>query len=134
MTGKRVTDHPILGKIEEQERITFTFDENQLQGYKGDTIASALLANGIRSLREHEESGSPRGIYCNIGHCYECRVTVNGNVGVRACLTELKDGMVVNSSKKQPHPLKKKHPDDELPSTYQKAIDKGLLKGVGRDV
>ncbi|WRU97601.1 2Fe-2S iron-sulfur cluster-binding protein [Priestia filamentosa] len=36
-------------------------------------------------------------MYCNIGHCYECRVSVNGQQGVRACVTPLKEGMIIES-------------------------------------
>lgn len=107
--NNRITDHPILGKLENRMPVSFKFDGKEYQGYEGETIASALLAGGIRTLRVHEESGTPRGIYCNIGHCYECRVTVNGIPGVRACLTEITADMVVESGKLYPSPLKKGH-------------------------
>ncbi|MBO0995167.1 (2Fe-2S)-binding protein [Bacillus sp. SD088] len=103
----RILDHPVLAKIEEQPEITFIFNNQKFTARKGETLAAALLANGIRRLREHEESGAPRGIYCNIGHCYECRLTVNGKTGVRACLTLVKEGMVAESIMKLPTPLKK---------------------------
>src|SRR5690625_7923387 len=88
MTSKRIVDHPVLDKLQIGEKITFTYDGKELFGYENDTIASALLANGIRTLRYHEASGTPRGIYCNIGHCFECRVTVNGvsnEIGRASC-------------------------------------------------
>lgn len=112
----RILEHPILGRLKDRPKITFTFDEQKIEAYQGDTIASALLAQGIRTLRVHEESGSPRGIYCNIGHCYECRVTVDGVSGVRACLVEVKEDMVVKSGQVLPTPLKKE--TEELPRTY----------------
>ena len=87
-------------------------------GYEGDTIASALLANGIRKLRVHEESGNPRGIYCNIGHCFECRLTVDQEPGVRACLTQLQENMVIESGKRLPAPLKSERNRDDLPRNY----------------
>lgn len=108
--------HPVLGSLRERKKITFKFDGQTYEGYENDTIASALLANGIRTLRQHEESGTPRGIYCNIGHCYECRVTVDGVTNVRACLTPIREGMDIESGKVQPSPLS---PDNEtLPRTY----------------
>lgn len=114
--SNRIMDHPVLGKIDEREKITFTFDGQTYEGYENDTIASALLANGIRTLRKHEESGSPRGIYCNIGHCYECRVTVDGVSNVRACLTPITQNMNIESGKVQPHPLSPEN--EQLPRTY----------------
>lgn len=116
MTSRRIIDHPVLGKLADKKKVTFQFDGQTLEGYENDTIASALLANGIRTLRQHEESGAPRGIYCNIGHCFECRVTVDNASNVRACLTPIKENMVIVSGKKQPTPL---HPDNEVfPRTY----------------
>lgn len=118
MNDNRIVEHPILGKLSDKESVNFTFDGIKYTGYAGDTIASALLANGIRTLRVHEETGTPRGIYCNIGHCYECRVTIDGQPGIRACLTEIKAEMQVERGKIQPHPLKKTEDDNELPRTY----------------
>lgn len=98
--SQRITDHPVLGKLDESETITFTFNDVEYTALKHESIAAALLANGIRTLRHHEESGTPRGIYCNIGHCFECRVTVNGVQGERACLTPVEQGMNVVSGGK----------------------------------
>jgi|SRR5690625_159429 len=118
MTSKRIVDHPVLDKLQIGEKITFTYDGKELFGYENDTIASALLANGIRTLRYHEASGTPRGIYCNIGHCFECRVTVNGVSNVRACLTPIQPNMVVESGDVQPSPLDPNQ-EGEPPKTYQ---------------
>lgn len=109
----RITDHPILGKLDESKTISFTFNDKQYKGLKNESIASALLANEIRVLRKHEESGSTRGIYCNIGHCYECRVTVNGEQGIRACLTPLRENMVIASGEKLLTSVKDWRPDNE---------------------
>lgn len=118
MMTNRIVNHPVLGKLEERKVIQFTFDGKQFSGCEGDTVASALWANGVKKLRVHEESGQPRGLYCNIGHCFECRVTVNGQPGVRACLTKIEENMVIESGKQLPTPLKKKGPGDHLPRTY----------------
>ena len=120
--NRRIVDHPVLGKLSDRKEITFTFDGQTYTGYEGDTIASALLANGVRTLRVHEESGKPRGIYCNIGHCFECRVNVNDEAGVRACLTEVKDNMVVKSGRVLPSPLVSTE-HDTLPRTYAEFVE-----------
>lgn len=126
MNNNRIVDHPVLDHLKEKEQITFTFDGKAYKGFAGDTIASALLANGIRTLRVQEESGTPRGIYCNIGHCFECRVTVNEIPGVRACLQPIEANMVVESGKIQPSPLK---PGKELPRTYAEYIQNEKQQG-----
>ncbi|RBW68524.1 (2Fe-2S)-binding protein [Bacillus taeanensis] len=99
MNSMRVNHHPVLGDLKEQKKVTIYFDDKQYAAYKGDTIASALLACGVRTLRHHEDKETPRGIYCNIGHCFECRVTVNGKNTVRACLTPVENNMRVESGR-----------------------------------
>lgn len=97
---KRIINHPVLDKIDETDTVSFTFNQQKLIALNGESLAAALLVNDIRTLRVHEESGTPRGIYCNIGHCFECRVNVNGEPGVRACLTPVHENMVVSSEGK----------------------------------
>ncbi|WP_174614802.1 (2Fe-2S)-binding protein [Virgibacillus ihumii] len=111
--SQRIEDHPVLGAIKEKDYVSFTFNDKQYKGLKHESLAAALLANGIRTLRHHEENGTPRGIYCNIGHCFECRVTVDGKQGVRACLTPLQEGMIVKSGGKLPTPVRDWRTDHE---------------------
>ena len=113
----RITHHPILGSLHNSNRITFQFNGQQYEAYEHETIAAALLANGIRTLRVHEDSGTPRGIYCNIGHCSEC-VTVN-NPNVRACLTVVENGMVVISGKQHPNIVREMVKSDERCHYYR---------------
>jgi len=103
----RIEHHPVLGPLADRKKISFRFDGTTYTAYESETIAAALLANGVRTLRVQEEKGTPRGIYCNIGHCFECRVTVNGVQGKRACLTLVEEGMSVESGVQLPAPLKK---------------------------
>lgn len=118
MMTKRINEHPILGSLQHGKTISFTFNNQTYEGYEHDTVASALLANGIHTIRKHEETGNPRGIYCNIGHCYECRCTINDVPNVRACLTPIKENMNISSGETLPDPL---NPNNEqpLPKTYQ---------------
>jgi len=69
------------------ETIEFYFNDKKLTGYDGEPIAASLLANGIKTIRACEITGDSRGIFCGIGHCYECRAEVNGIPNVRTCLT-----------------------------------------------
>ena len=103
----RIIDHPVLGKLDDRKKIPFTFEGKEYEAHENETITAAMLANGVRTLRVHEESGTPRGFYCNIGHCMECRVNVNGQANVRACLTVVKENMVVESGKQQPNSVKR---------------------------
>jgi predicted molibdopterin-dependent oxidoreductase YjgC len=61
----------------------------------GQSLAAALLASG-RSVLRASPSGAPRGLYCGIGVCQECRVVVDGEV-VRSCVTPVRAGMSVST-------------------------------------
>ncbi|MEV6292737.1 sarcosine oxidase subunit alpha family protein [Streptomyces sp. NPDC051896] len=60
-------DHPFRtptgGRITRDTPLTFTFDGIEYQGYQGDTLASALLANGVVQAATSIKLGRPRGIF-----------------------------------------------------------------------
>ncbi|WP_410540061.1 sarcosine oxidase subunit alpha family protein [Streptomyces sp. KL2] len=55
--------HPTRGRIDRTAPLTFTFDGTQYHGYRGDTLASALLANGVIHTGTSIRLGRPRGIF-----------------------------------------------------------------------
>jgi predicted molibdopterin-dependent oxidoreductase YjgC len=83
-------------EVERGRTITITVDGMPLSAHAGETIAGALLSSGRRAWR-HTRHGQPRGLYCGIGLCFDCLVTVNGTPNVRACLTPVGAGMVVET-------------------------------------
>ncbi|MGB8253276.1 MAG: FAD-dependent oxidoreductase, partial [Anaerolineaceae bacterium] len=60
----------------------------------GETIASALFANGIHVFGHHHKDGSPQGIFCANGQCSQCLVLAQGNP-VKACMEILEPGIQV---------------------------------------
>ena len=50
------------GRIDRERPLTFSFDGRQYSGYAGDTLASALLANGVHLLGRSFKYHRPRGI------------------------------------------------------------------------
>jgi sarcosine oxidase subunit alpha len=95
--ANRVENHPILGPLPPSDEIVFSFDDRSLTARVGEVLAAALIAHGIHAFSTTERDRAPRGIYCAIGHCFACQVTVDGRPGVRACLTVVRDGMRVTS-------------------------------------
>ncbi|ODN30209.1 (2Fe-2S)-binding protein [Fervidobacterium thailandense] len=93
---RRVEQHPILSipTVQPEDLVTFDFEGTKLQARKGDTIASALIANGI-DIFGYTEHGNPRGFFCAIGKCSSCLVEVDGVPNVRACITPVREGMQV---------------------------------------
>ncbi|MFE5369105.1 sarcosine oxidase subunit alpha family protein [Streptomyces mirabilis] len=55
--------HPTRGRIHRGTPLTFTFDGTEYQGHRGDTLASALLANGVIETGTSIKLGRPRGIF-----------------------------------------------------------------------
>ena len=74
-----------------------TFDGRQLPLTPGQTVAAVLFAAGVRAWRTTRMDGRPRGIFCGIGVCFDCLVTVNGVPARRACVTEARPGDVISS-------------------------------------
>lgn len=71
-------------------------DGERVEALAGESLATALLASGRRVFRR-TASGAPRGPFCNMGVCFDCVVTVDGEAGVRACMTTVRAGMRVET-------------------------------------
>jgi sarcosine oxidase subunit alpha len=54
---------PSGGRIERDRRLTFVFDGTEYAGFCGDTLASALLANGVIQAATSIRFGRPRGVF-----------------------------------------------------------------------
>ena len=78
--------------------VEITFDGRPIRVVPGRTIAAALLAAGIRSWPAPARSvPAEAGLFCGIGTCFSCLVTLNDRPGVRACLVKARPGDVVTS-------------------------------------
>jgi predicted molibdopterin-dependent oxidoreductase YjgC len=61
----------------------------------GEPVATALIAAGIRYLRNSPTAGTPRGAFCMMGVCQECLARVDGTIR-QTCLVEAEEGMRVD--------------------------------------
>lgn len=77
--------------------LTIYVDGHPLTAYAGESVAAALLASGRRTLRVTPRHRAPRGLFCGMGVCFDCLVTVNGVTNVRACMTAVDDGMRIET-------------------------------------
>ena len=91
----RIQEHPILDIPKINRYVTIYVNGKAVQAIEGETIASALLAADIRVFRKTPKLHKPRGIFCAIGRCTDCALTVNGVANVRSCVTKVQDGMIV---------------------------------------
>jgi ferredoxin len=65
--------------------------------FPGETVAGALIAAGRYVLRYTAKAGSPRGVFCGIGYCHDCRMTIDGVPNTRACLAAARPHLRVST-------------------------------------
>jgi sarcosine oxidase, subunit alpha len=82
--------------------IRFTFDGKPVEAYEGDTVGSALYADGRRTFSRSFKYHRRRGLLCCAGQCPNCIVAVDGAPGVRACTEPVREGMRVEHLNAQP--------------------------------
>ena len=93
MAEYRITEHPILS-IVPRSSLTFYWQGQELIAREGETIASALFANGVRVFGHHARDGAPQGIFCANGQCAQCLVLADGKP-VKSCMEPVQPGMRV---------------------------------------
>lgn len=81
--------------------LRFTFDGTTLSAPSDVSVAAALTQNGKRIFR-HTDTNAPRGIFCGMGVCQDCLITVDGQHNQRACMTPLRDGMKISAQIARP--------------------------------
>jgi len=77
--------------------MTFTFDGREIPFEPGQSVGAALLAAGVRSWRTTRVAARPRGLFCGIGVCFDCLVTIDGRANERACRIEAGTDMDVHA-------------------------------------
>lgn len=78
--------------------VTLFVDGRTVDAHEGESVAAVLLAEGCVALRRSVRLAEPRGLFCGMGVCFECVVTVNGRPNVRACMTPVEGGMRVETA------------------------------------
>lgn len=78
--------------------VNVSFDGRPLVAAPGQNIGAALVSNGITAWRSTRKNARPRGLFCGIGVCFDCLVTVDGEANQRACLVEVQEGMEIEGS------------------------------------
>lgn len=86
-----------LPPIERGEQITISIDGRSVVAFAGETVAAVLLAEGIRTFRQTAKTGEGRGLFCGMGICYDCLVTMDGIANLRACLTPATPGCAIET-------------------------------------
>ena len=89
------------GLVDRSRRLAFRFDGTALEGHAGDTLASALLANGVRLVGRSFKYHRPRGIFSAGSEEPNALLTLHDGArrdpNCRATMTELIDGLRAES-------------------------------------
>lgn len=93
--NRRIIQHPVLGVLPPAKEVAFFFNGKAVTAREGETVAAALMANGLVAFRKTEKRKEWRGIFCAIGRCTDCAMTVDGVPNVRTCVTTVREGMRV---------------------------------------
>jgi sarcosine oxidase, subunit alpha len=88
---------PYGTRIDRSAPVTFRFEGRTVQGYRGDTIASALMADGQMMLSRSFKYHRPRGAFGMAGAEANTLVQVGAEPNVQADLREVTQGMEVTA-------------------------------------
>jgi methylglutamate dehydrogenase subunit C len=94
------------GAIDRSHRLSFTFDDRRYAGFSGDTLASALLANGVKLVGRSFKYHRPRGISSTGSDepnaLVQLRKGARSEPNTRATVAELFDGLEAQSQNRWP--------------------------------
>ena len=88
-------DNLRINSVQRSKQVFIVVNGKKIQAFEGETLLAALIASGIRKIRNSSVSKEPRGGLCGMGVCYDCLVTLDGVTNVRACMTYVEDGMEI---------------------------------------
>ena len=97
MNDNLITHHQILGELPKAKWVKITVDGKKIKAREGETIAATLIAAGLRVFRYSVKRNEPRSLFCAIGRCTDCIITVNHKPNVRTCVTLVENGMKIKS-------------------------------------
>ncbi len=88
--------------IDRSTPVEFEFNGRHVRAFRGDTVASALYADGTRIFSRSFKYHRPRGLLCCSGNCPNCLVTAGGEPNVRACVRAVEPDLQVRSQNAWP--------------------------------
>lgn len=79
--------------------VGITVNGTSIRCAAASTVAAVLLSRDYGpGLRKSEIGGEARGLFCGMGVCFDCLVTIDGRPGQRACMAIVREGMRIETS------------------------------------
>ena len=83
------------------ERSTIFVDGREYRVERGLSVAAALTRLALPDFST-DAGGARRGVFCGMGVCNDCLVTVDGRTSQRSCMMSISDGMVIERQQSKP--------------------------------
>jgi D-hydroxyproline dehydrogenase subunit alpha len=83
--------------------VVLDVDGRAVPARPGESIAAALTRAGMKAWRSTAR-GSPRGLFCGMGVCQDCLVSVDGTDQQRACMTKVSGAHRIHTKPTGEHP------------------------------
>ena len=83
--------------------VSITLDGKRIKAYENEIVGMSIFAAGKRTLARSLKYHRPRSMFCSTGTCHRCLMEIDGIPNRRACLTLVKDGMVIRSQNSFPN-------------------------------
>lgn len=81
--------------IDRSKAVTLYYRNEPVRAFAGETVASALIASGVKVFSRSFKYHRPRGPFCLSGQCARCTMTVDGRMHVKICQIPVREGMRV---------------------------------------
>lgn len=82
--------------VDRGDYVSFTVNGRVVQAFAGESVAAALFAQGVRTLRHSPSANLPRGMFCLMGSCQECLVWVDSKKQP-SCQLPVSQGLTVET-------------------------------------
>lgn len=80
-----------------EQTVTISIDSTPVTVDTGTTVAGAMIAQGATAWRSTRNNERPRGLFCGIGACFDCLVTIDSVPNQRACMVRVCEGQQIDT-------------------------------------
>lgn len=77
------------------DSLTIEIDGEAIVAFSGESVASVILRQNAAWAKTTPISATYRAPYCMMGVCFDCLLEIDGVKSVQACLTTVRQGMVI---------------------------------------
>lgn len=80
-----------------EQPVTVSIDSTPVTVDTGTTVAGAMISQGVTAWRSTRNNERPRGLFCGIGACFDCLVTIDSVPNQRACMVRVCEGQQIDT-------------------------------------